>query len=335
MGPCRGAGLPSAGSVVARPAAVAVLYAFLVGVMRRWPEALPLLAVGALPFRVPVAADGRTVNLLIPLYLVIAAGSVTQLVPRLLERRRAGAATVTAAVPGAASPDGVATSRPAALEVAWLQWLLLGAVGLYALQISYSADRVKAAENLAFFYVPFGLLFVLLPDLRWTPRLSLGRARFGVRRRGPRTAARRPAPAPPGKRSLRAERQARLRGKRHERAHGADRRGAGAVREPPARGLGVGVLRPGVQTPQGRKPGDRAERDLRLPHDSRDDRRRAGAARAVRLCVATHCRVPRAVQGGRALHAVYRVRGCLRGAGDALVDIRLLPGLLFHLVAPS
>ncbi len=165
------ASLPSAGTLVALLAAAAVLVAVLVAVMRRWPEAFPLLAVGALPFRVPVAADGRTVNLLIPLYLVIAAGSVTQLVPRLLERRRAGAATVTAGVPGAASPDGVATERPAALEVAWLQWLLLGAVGLYALQISYSADRVKAAENLAFFYVPFGLLFVLLRDVRWTPRL--------------------------------------------------------------------------------------------------------------------------------------------------------------------
>jgi O-antigen ligase len=50
-------------------------------------------------------------------------------------------------------------------------WALLAAVALYALQISYSADRAKAAENLAFFYIPFGLLFVLLRDVRWTPRL--------------------------------------------------------------------------------------------------------------------------------------------------------------------
>ncbi len=32
--------------------------------MRRRPDAFPLLAVLALPFRVPISADGRTVNLL-------------------------------------------------------------------------------------------------------------------------------------------------------------------------------------------------------------------------------------------------------------------------------
>jgi O-antigen ligase len=124
--------------------------------MRRWPEAFPLLAVVALPFRVPVAADGRTVNLLIPLYLVIAAGTVAHLLPRLLGRRREVAAT---------------TQPSRRRELVWLQWLLLGAVALYVLQISYSADRAKAAENVAFFYVPFGLLLVLLRDVRWTPRL--------------------------------------------------------------------------------------------------------------------------------------------------------------------
>ena len=31
----------------------------------------------------------------------------------------------------------------------------------------------KAAENIAFFYVPFGLLFVLLRDVRWTRELLL------------------------------------------------------------------------------------------------------------------------------------------------------------------
>jgi O-antigen ligase len=165
------ASLPSAGTLVALLAAAAVLVAVLVAAMRRWPEAFPLLAVVALPFRVPVAADGRTANLLIPLYLVIAAGTVVHLVPRLRGRRRAVPAPATTAVPGAGEPDGAATAGPAQLEVAWLQWLLLGAVGLYALQISYSADRAKAAENVAFFYVPFGLMFVLLRDVHWTPRL--------------------------------------------------------------------------------------------------------------------------------------------------------------------
>jgi O-antigen ligase len=154
--------LPSAGTLLELLAVAAVLVAVLAGVMRRWPEALPLLAVLSMPFRVPVAADGRTVNLLIPLYLVIAAGVIVHLLPRLLARRRSA--------PARADGPGEAAGAPAR-EVAWLQWLLLGAVALYVLQISYSADRAKAAENVAFFYLPFGLLFVLLRDVRWTPRL--------------------------------------------------------------------------------------------------------------------------------------------------------------------
>ena len=55
-----------------------------------------------------------------------------------------------------------------------LDWLLLASVGLYALQILYSADPAKGAENLAFFYIPFGLLYVLLREAPWTPRLLAG-----------------------------------------------------------------------------------------------------------------------------------------------------------------
>jgi O-antigen ligase len=42
---------------------------------------------------------------------------------------------------------------------------------LYALQTGYSDDRAKALENLAAFYVPFGLLFLLLREVDWTGRL--------------------------------------------------------------------------------------------------------------------------------------------------------------------
>ena len=54
-----------------------------------------------------------------------------------------------------------------------LEWLLLASVVVYAAQASYSTDHAKAAENIAFFYVPFGLLFVLLRDVRWTRELLL------------------------------------------------------------------------------------------------------------------------------------------------------------------
>jgi len=132
--------------------AALVAIAVLVVVMRRHSDAFPLLAILALPFRVPISTDGRTVNLLIPLYLVIAAGTLAQLVPRWLNHD---------------------TSKAPRRSPITLEWLLLGAVVLYALQAIYSPDQGKAAENVAFFYVPFGLLFMLLRDVRWTKELVL------------------------------------------------------------------------------------------------------------------------------------------------------------------
>jgi O-antigen ligase len=135
---------------VAAAVAVLAIVSALTVLMRRRPDAFPLLAIFALPFRLPISADGRTVNLLIPLYLVIAAGTIAHLVPRWLNR------------------DAPPRDSPIALE-----WLLLGAVVLYALQGAYSADHAKAAENVAFFYIPFGLLFMLLRDVHWTRELVL------------------------------------------------------------------------------------------------------------------------------------------------------------------
>jgi O-antigen ligase len=132
-------------------AAAAIVGALMLA-MRRRPDVFPLLAIFALPFRLPISTDGRTVNLLIPLYLVIGAGTLAQLIPRWLNRG-------TTETP---------RRRPIALE-----WLLLGAVVLYALQAIYSTDHTKAAENIAFFYIPFGLLFMLLRDVRWTRELIL------------------------------------------------------------------------------------------------------------------------------------------------------------------
>jgi O-antigen ligase len=137
----------SPGAAVAAGVGAVVVIAALVVLMRRRADVFPLLAILALPFRLPISADGRTVNLLIPLYLVVAAGVLAHLVPRLLAREQRGLGT--------------------------LEWLLLASIALYAVQALYSADKAKAAENLAFFYVPFALLFVLLRDVRWTQELLL------------------------------------------------------------------------------------------------------------------------------------------------------------------
>ena len=107
-----------------------------------------MLALAALPFRVPVQAGGSTANLLVPLYVVIGAGALAWLVPRL-----------------AARYQGEPAERSGALE-----WVLMGAIVLYALQAVYAADSAKALEQVVFFYVPFALLYVLLRGLEWTPR---------------------------------------------------------------------------------------------------------------------------------------------------------------------
>lgn len=163
MSPVIASRLPSAGTIAAGLAAAAVAIAVLVILMRRRRDAFPLLAIVALPFRLPISADGRTVNLLIPLYLVVAAGTLAHLLPRLLGRREARA-------PG---EQPTLRDRSSWLSPRGLERLLLAAVALYALQGLYSADHAKAAENVAFFYVPFALLFVLLGEVRWTRELLL------------------------------------------------------------------------------------------------------------------------------------------------------------------
>ncbi|HEY5287508.1 MAG TPA: O-antigen ligase family protein [Solirubrobacteraceae bacterium] len=144
--------LPSAPVLASIVLGALIVIAGLALVMRSDPRAFPVLAVIALPFRLPIAADGRTVNLLLPLYAVVAAGVLAHLLPRVLRRRGA-----------------YESGRPPIL----LDWLLLVAVGLYALQIAYSADPGKGAENLLFFYAPFGLLYVLLREAPWTRGLLL------------------------------------------------------------------------------------------------------------------------------------------------------------------
>ena len=64
-------------------AGAAVAVGLLAYVFRRWPILLPLAIVAALPFRVPLDAGGDTANLLVPLYLVIAAGVVCRPAARL------------------------------------------------------------------------------------------------------------------------------------------------------------------------------------------------------------------------------------------------------------
>jgi O-antigen ligase len=161
--------LPSPGVIaLALLGGIAVVLALAL-LIRRRPESLPLLVILALPFRLPIAAQGRTVNLLIPLYLVVAAGILARLAPRLLDRGK----QASDGGPKDAHRGDLRRSLSAWASPRGLEWLLLTTVVVYALQAVYSTDHAKAAENLAAFYVPFGLLFVLLRDVRWTRELLL------------------------------------------------------------------------------------------------------------------------------------------------------------------
>ena len=131
-------------------AAALVALAALATLMARRPLALPLLAVAALPFRIPIETAGQSANLLVPLYGVIAAAALAQM-PALL---------------GGRQPAGTRARPPGPLAA-----VLVGFVALYALQGSYADDVSVAGQQVVFFYVPFALLFGLLVRLEWTGRL--------------------------------------------------------------------------------------------------------------------------------------------------------------------
>jgi O-antigen ligase len=128
--------------------AVAVLA--LAWLVHRRPVALPLLAVAALPFRVPVSIGDSAANLLLPLYAVIAAGTLAYTWRAL---RWGG-------------PDA---ERERLLR--WLCWAFATVLALYGLQATYSSDVEQAIKNVCLFYVPFALLFLLLLEVSWSARL--------------------------------------------------------------------------------------------------------------------------------------------------------------------
>lgn len=138
----------------------------------RRPQALPLAAVAVLPFRVPIGAAGSTANLLVPLYLVIAAGCAAYAwrvwthVSRNMSRP--------------AVPTAAPTARPASSPAAYVALALAAFVVLYAIQSLYSRDFDQALEQVVFFYVPFALLFRLLLEVEWSGRLVLGCAGVAV-----------------------------------------------------------------------------------------------------------------------------------------------------------
>ena len=134
------------GRILALLALAAAAIGALTYAFRRWEIVMPLAIVFAIPFRVPLHAGGDTANLLVPLYLVIAAAVLATLLRDWSD-----------------PPPGHAP-RP-------LAWLLAAVVVLYALQALYSEDFSKGLQNVCFFFVPFTVAYRLLREVVWDRRL--------------------------------------------------------------------------------------------------------------------------------------------------------------------
>ena len=143
--------LPAPALLGAAAAIGVVVVGALAFLVLRRPEALPVLAVAALPFRVPVSIGDTAANLLVPLYAVIAAGILAHAI-RVLRADDAGDED---------EPDEDPWPRRLRLAFALV-------LGLYAVQALYSTDVEQAVKNAAFFYVPFALLFLLLAEVNWS-----------------------------------------------------------------------------------------------------------------------------------------------------------------------
>ncbi len=149
-------------------AAIAVAAA----VFRRLPWTFPVVLFALLPLRVPLHIAGQTSHLLVPLYLVIAAGLVRGVYALVVGRE-------------ASDADGRPLHRPAFAAgkepraAPWLRRVLAATLLLYAIQSAYSVDVSNAIENACFFLVPFAAMFVLLEEVQWTEQL-LGRVLMAV-----------------------------------------------------------------------------------------------------------------------------------------------------------
>jgi len=149
--------------IVALLAIAATVIALLTYLFRRWPILFPLAVIFALPFRVPLEAGGDTANLLVPLYLVIAAGVLATVVrdwPLL-----PGGGYDREDSPGRESPRSeTGPAGPLAI-------VLSAVVVLYGLQTLYSEDFSQGLQNLCFFLVPFTIAYRLLREVEWDRRL--------------------------------------------------------------------------------------------------------------------------------------------------------------------
>jgi hypothetical protein len=132
--------LLAAAGVVGLLAAVGGAWLFL-----RWPWLIALAALACVPARIPVKLGSDSANLLIPLYAVVVAAALA-FAYRLLR--------------------GDERSR----ELGPLAWPLAAFVAWSGLSLAWSEDLRQGAITLLFFFLPFGLLAIVLARLPWSRR---------------------------------------------------------------------------------------------------------------------------------------------------------------------
>ena len=126
--------------VVGCAAAVGLAALFL-----RWPWLFPMAALACAPARVPVKVGGEEASLLLPLYGVVIAG-VFALAWELFRR------------------------NGRARELDPLAWPLAAFIAWAGVSLLWSDGARQGAVSLAAFYLPFGLLALMLARLPWQRR---------------------------------------------------------------------------------------------------------------------------------------------------------------------
>jgi hypothetical protein len=123
-----------------------VLALVLAAVFHRWPWAFLLLALAAVPARIPVTIGETSANLLVPMYALLGGGALALAWELATDR------------PPRARELG-ALALPLSVLAAWL-----------SLSLAWSEDVREGAIELLFFIAPFALLAVLVSRLPWSVR---------------------------------------------------------------------------------------------------------------------------------------------------------------------
>jgi putative inorganic carbon (HCO3(-)) transporter len=120
-------------------------------VLRRWPFVLPFAVLACIAARIHVHVGSTEANLLVPMYAVVAAAAFL-LAYELLQGDGGG-------------------RRP---ELGPVAWALAAFVAWAGVSTLWTQDLRQGAIDLLFFYLPFGLLAIVLARVAWSRLIALG-----------------------------------------------------------------------------------------------------------------------------------------------------------------